>query len=114
VVAAGRKHRAVPATTTILDENRRCRMPFIWVLPDIAAEKGDRTIYHVYKDDLEMEFWFTADPHQDDSEVDYGEPDYRFDIRDVDLPAAVRQLATQQQLEYIIEHALVPFPEDRE
>jgi hypothetical protein len=101
----------VPATTAILDENRGWHMPFMWVLPDIAAEKDDRTIYHVYKDELEMEFWFTTDPHQDDSDG-WWDPDYRFDIRDVGLPAEVRQLSTQRQLEYIIEHALVPFPED--
>jgi hypothetical protein len=90
-------------------------MPYMWVEPDIAAEKDGRMIYHVYKNDnWELVFWFTTDPHQDDSEVDYDEPDYRFDIRDVDLPAEVRQLPTQQQLEYIIEHALVPFPGDRE
>ena len=84
-------------------------MPYVWVDPEIAAEVCGLAIYRTYKNDHSARYVFTTDPSQDDSEGDYGSPDYRFDIQNLDVPVDVPR---DRELEYVIRHRLVRWPED--
>ena len=83
-------------------------MPYIWTDPEPAAEWGNRKIYHTYKNNHLSSYWFTTDPAHDDLE---GWSDFQFDIRDVELEEEIRQLPVKEQLEHIIVHRLVRWPE---
>ena len=91
-------------------------MPYLWTEPEVAAEVDGVKIYHTYKNGNEvMDYWYTADPTQDDIEGWCDGPDYQFDIRDIELPRIVRdEFNTRRQSEYIIVHQLVKWPEDEE
>jgi hypothetical protein len=82
-------------------------MPYIWIEPEVAAEVCGLVIYHTYKNDNRQTHVFTTEPSQDDSEGDYDAPDYRFDIRNLDIPPEL-----PDKLEYVIQHRLVRWPDD--
>jgi hypothetical protein len=82
-------------------------MPYIWIEPEVAAEVCGLKVYYTYKNDNRQTHIFTTDPSQDDSEGDYDAPDYRFDIRNLDIPPEV-----PHKLEYVIRHRLVRWSED--
>jgi hypothetical protein len=82
-------------------------MPQVWIEPEVAAEVCGLTIYHTCKNANSQTYIFTTDPAQDDCEGDYDAPDYRFDIRNLDIPPEV-----PDKLEYVIRHRLVRWPED--
>ena len=53
-------------------------MPYLWTEPEVAAEVDGVKIYHTYKNGNEvMDYWYTADPTQDDIEGWYDGPGYR-------------------------------------
>lgn len=78
-------------------------MPMIWVEPEVAASYHNQEIYHVYKDNNRMQFWFTTDINQDDQEGDYDGPDYRFDVREISVPERISRLVPAQQVRWIME-----------
>ena len=85
-------------------------MPYMWIEPKEIVHDLDRPIYACYKDNHPMQHWFTTDPLQDDREADYEGPCYQFDIRDIELPPAIKAQPYYQQLLYISEHDLVDWP----
>jgi hypothetical protein len=82
-------------------------MPYTWIEPEVAAEVCGQVIYHTYKNDNHQTHIFTTDPSQDDCEGCYDALDYRFDLRNLDIPDDV-----PDKLEYVIRHHLVRWPED--
>jgi hypothetical protein len=82
-------------------------MPYVWTEPEVAAEVCGLKVYHTYKNNNRQMHIFTTDPAQDDCKGEYDAPDYRFDIRNLDIPDEV-----PDKLEYAIRHRLVRWPDD--
>lgn len=86
-------------------------MPMVWIEPTVFTTVDGRQVYHLYKDNHPMQWWFTTEASQDDAEGDYDYPDYRFDLRQVPLPSPMRKMSRVEQIHYAIEHGYLTFPD---
>lgn len=63
-------------------------MPMMWTEPAVALEHNGVTVWHTYKNDCMLEYWYTVEESDDDSESDNGA---QFDVRDLDIEGTTHE-----------------------
>lgn len=81
-------------------------MPMTWIEPAVAFSHRGVDIYHCYKDDAAMDYWYSTDANEDE--------EYDFDVRSLPVPAGVSYDNHALIVAHAIDNGLLDFEDEPE